>query len=76
MAGQVAMSISPPRTTAAEGGFETTVAAMDAPASQEANGKVQTACAGESTPGGRDLATSGGCTGPGPGIANRPARLC
>jgi hypothetical protein len=30
-AGQVEMSISPSRTTAAEGAFGTTVAAMDAP---------------------------------------------
>src|SRR5689334_1421585 len=44
-AGQVEMSISPSRMTAAESGSETTVAAMDAPASHEANGRVQTACA-------------------------------
>jgi hypothetical protein len=50
VAGPVAMSISPPRTTAAEGGSETTVAVMDAPASHEqANGKVQTTCAADST---------------------------
>jgi len=30
----------------------------------------------ESTPGGRDLATSGGCTRTGPGFASRLARLC
>src|SRR5690349_3604516 len=64
MAGQVEMSISPSRTTAAEGGSETTVVVMDALASHEANGKVQTACAGESTPGGRDLATPGAAPGP------------
>ena len=76
MAGQVEMSISPSRTTAAEGGSETTVVVMDAPASHEANGKVQTACARQSTPGGRDLATSGGCTGPAPGSASHLARPC
>ena len=45
-------------------------------------GEVQTACAKEPTPGGRDLATSGGRTGPGrvsptasPGSASRQARV-
>jgi hypothetical protein len=36
-------------------------------------GEVQTACADDLTPGGRNLATPGGCTGPGPGFANRLA---
>src|SRR6185437_1745605 len=43
-AGQVEMSISPSRTTAADSGSETPIAVMDAPASHEANGRVRTAC--------------------------------
>jgi len=38
-------------------------------------GEVQTACASEPTPGRRDLATPGGRTGPGPGLAHRLAKL-
>ena len=74
MAGEVAMSISPSRTTVAGGARRMVV--MVPPAPRSVDSKVQTACAGESTPGGRDLTRPGGygrgallCQG-----ANPPAR--
>src|SRR5690348_16630149 len=53
MAGAVAMSISPSRTTVAEGGSETTVMVMVPLLHEGVTGEVQTACADDLTPGGR-----------------------
>src|SRR5689334_339881 len=75
MAGAVAMSISPSRTTVAEGRSETTVMAMAPCFHDGVTGEVQTACASEPTPGGRELATPGGRTGPGPARPSGPGGM-